>query len=185
MAKETPLVFAGLGLGVLLLTAGFNNKTVAEVLSGDTGSTSGTTGQDTFSAILANATTDIPGADIGGLLGASTGVKVIDGHPVAGWIVPVVAYARKHGWHGTVTSGVRTDSEQRAACIHVCGNPNGCEGTCAPPGQSNHRGSKYPLGAIDVTDPAGFARAISTYPGGPPIKNDLPKDVVHFSASGH
>ena len=119
-----------------------------------------------------------------GLPGVTSGTRVIDGHQVAGWIAPVVLWARDHGWPGQVTSGYRSDSAQRDACIHVCGNPNGCPGTCAPPGQSNHRGTKYPLGAVDVSYPAEFARAIASYPGGPPVKNDLPSDRVHFSASG-
>lgn len=118
-------------------------------------------------------------------LGGLTGTTTIDGKPVANWIAKVVLWARTHGWTGQVTSGVRTAAEQSAACIAVCGNPNGCPGRCAAPGQSNHRGSIWPIGAVDVTNPDQFEQVISGYPGGAPIKRALASDPVHFSATGH
>lgn len=116
----------------------------------------------------------------------SAGVTVIDGKPVANWIVPVVKWARSHGWTGTVQSGQRSVAEQRIACIHVCGNPNGCPNRCAKPGTSNHQGTRYPAGAIDVSDPAGFQNAIKDYPGGAPLKNTLgADDPGHMSVNGN
>jgi hypothetical protein len=35
-----------------------------------------------------------------------------DGKPVAAWIAPALAYARQHGWKGTVNSGFRSFAEQ-------------------------------------------------------------------------
>jgi hypothetical protein len=120
---------------------------------------------------------------------AGSGTVVIDGHAVAGWIAKQVLAARHHGWTGHVASGVRTYAEQVQACIHVCGNPNGCPGRCAKPGTSNHRGTRYPLGAVDVDDPAGFAAALQRAQAagditGPIIRNNLPNDRGHFSATG-
>ena len=41
----------------------------------------------------------------------------------------------------------RSCRQQRIACTQICGDANGCEGTCAPPGLSWHQ-----LGAaVDIT----------------------------------
>lgn len=109
----------------------------------------------------------------------------IDGYRVINWIAQRVLWARGDVWKGQVLSGYRSDSEQADACRHVCGNPNGCPGTCAKPGTSNHRGRAYPGGAVDVSDPAGFTLAMSRYPGDHKLINDLPKDRGHFSLTGH
>lgn len=123
--------------------------------------------------------------------GGIKGTTTIDGHPVANWIATQVLAARKYGWPGQVTSGVRTKAEQTLACINVCGNPNGCPGTCARPGTSNHEGTVFPKGAVDVTDGAEFdaalrrakaARDAGPYPA---IRNALPNDPVHRSLTGH
>lgn len=110
---------------------------------------------------------------------------MIDGIPVAAWIAPYVFWARDHGWSGRVTSGYRDLAGQREACRKVCGNPNGCPDRCAKPGTSNHQSVTYPGGAVDVTEYEEFARVMNRYPGGPPLINDLPKDRVHFSHTGH
>lgn len=111
--------------------------------------------------------------------------RYIDGKMVAGWIADIVVWARANGWGGKVTSGVRTVAEQRVACRNLCGNPEGCPGTCAKPGTSNHQGSVFPEGAVDVTDYDNFGRIVARYPGAHTIKNDLPLDRVHFSYTGH
>lgn len=119
------------------------------------------------------------------------GTTVIDGKPVAGWIAQQVLAARKHGWSGHVTSGVRSKAEQVLACINVCGNANGCPGTCAKPGTSNHEKTMFPGGAVDITDGAEFdaalKRAKSAGDAGryPSIRNALPNDPVHRSLTGH
>ena len=46
-----------------------------------------------------------------------------------------------------VVQSYRSCHQQRIACRNICGDPNGCEGTCAPPGMSWHQ-----LGeAVDIT----------------------------------
>jgi hypothetical protein len=46
-----------------------------------------------------------------------------------------------------VVQSYRSCRQQRIACTNICGDPNGCEGTCAPPGLSWHQ-----LGAaVDIT----------------------------------
>lgn len=113
------------------------------------------------------------------------GTMRIDGYNVATWIGHIVLWARAHGWNGRVTSGYRSVADQREACRHVCGNPNGCPGTCAKPGTSNHQYTSFPRGAVDVSEYTEFGRIVARYPNGPTIKNDLPLDRVHFSYSGH
>jgi D-alanyl-D-alanine carboxypeptidase len=59
-----------------------------------------------------------------------------------------------------VVQSYRSCHQQRIACRNICGNPNGCEGTCAPPGLSWHQ-----LGeAVDITqaglDDARIPRAL-------------------------
>lgn len=110
----------------------------------------------------------------------------IDGYWVAGWIAKIVLWARAHDWDGKVTSGYRSDADQREACRHVCGDPNGCPGRCAKPGTSNHRYKTYPGGAVDVTEYGTFATVVARYPYGDTIKNALPTtDPVHFSLKGN
>ncbi len=82
--------------------------------------------------------------------------------PIAGWIVPVLAWASEHGWKGTVTSGYRSFYEQ--AQLNAAG------AFSAPAGYSNHETTAYPGGAVDVTDPsqliAGAARLHGTAQAG-------------------
>lgn len=113
------------------------------------------------------------------------GTVVIDGVKVAAWIADVVLWVRRDGWNGHVSDGYRSVADQRIACTHVCGNPNGCPGRCAKPGTSNHQRTEFPGGAVDVTEYEDFGRRAKRYPHGPTVKNDLPLDRVHFSYTGH
>lgn len=190
MAKTTSS--GGLPIAMVLLTAGsvlvytaFKGISLVDAFAGVTG----TAGDDSLSPSPdaadrnqgARAPSAVPGlGDIAG-----TGTTTIDGHPVANWAAQDVLCARAHGWGGQVTDGVRSDAEQKQACIHVCGNPAGCPGTCAAPGSSNHRGKVWPLGAVDVTDPHGFQAALLKCPGARLKGFKLPNDLVHFSATGH
>ena|SRR6266498_2761385 len=117
--------------------------------------------------------------------GPHPGTVKLDGLWVAAWIYDPATWARQHGWQGHVTSGYRSVADQREACRHVCGNPNGCPGRCAKPGTSEHQFTEYPRGAIDVSDPTDFANVMRRYPGPHTLRNDLPDDPVHFSHSGH
>jgi hypothetical protein len=110
-------------------------------------------------------------------------VATFDGKPCATWLIPYLSWARKHGWQGTLTSGWRDPEYSEKLCMQICGAPT-CPGRCA--GRlSNHSGSVKPQGAIDVSDYTRFGQLMAQCPLSPRIFNDLPKDPVHFSATGH
>ncbi len=98
--------------------------------------------------------------------------------PIADWIIPVLEWASLHGWSGTVTSGYRTFYEQ--AQLNAAG------AFSAPAGLSNHETTKYPGGAVDVTEPSQLIDVLRNYSG--PLKligGVLGRvDPEHFSATG-
>jgi hypothetical protein len=98
--------------------------------------------------------------------------------PIADWIVPVLQWAYEHGWRGTVTSGYRTFYEQ--AQLNAAG------AFSAPAGLSNHETTKYPGGAVDVSDPAGLIAVLRSYAGPEKLIGGVlgPVDPEHFSATG-
>lgn len=51
----------------------------------------------------------------------------------------VWAECQQHNASFTIASTYRSCATQREVCQHLCGNPNGCPGTCAPPGRSYHQ----------------------------------------------
>ena len=111
------------------------------------------------------------------------GVATFDGQPVAKWLVPYLDFARQNGWKGTVTSGFRDPAHSEEVCMHKCGHPT-CPGICAGR-TSNHSGKTKPQGAVDVSDFARFGQLMQSCTLQPRIFNDLPKDRIHFSATGH
>lgn len=117
------------------------------------------------------------GAMDGGGAGSLGGVKI------ASWIIPILRWAMRHGWHGTVTSGYRTPAQQMAAATAYGLSHYGPGGPLA----SNHVRLAYPGGAVDVTNPAQLAAVLRGYHGahrlvwGGPVIGDY----VHFSATGH
>jgi glycoside hydrolase-like protein len=111
------------------------------------------------------------------------GVATFDGRPVAAWLKPYLVWARAHGWQGTLTSGFRDPLYSEHLCKLKCGAPT-CSGTCAGR-TSNHSGRIKPAGAIDVTHPGEFAKLMLRCPLRPRLRNDLPRDRVHFSVTGH
>jgi len=98
--------------------------------------------------------------------------------PIAGWIVPILEWARAHGWPGTVTSGYRTFYEQ--AQLNAAG------AFSAPAGLSNHETTVYPGGAVDVTDPGRLLAVLAHHHGIPKLVGGVlgPVDPEHFSATG-
>jgi hypothetical protein len=98
--------------------------------------------------------------------------------PIADWIIPVLQWASLHGWTGTVTSGYRTYYEQ--AQLNAAG------AFSAPAGLSNHETTKYPGGAVDVTDPSQLIGVLGGYPGPRKLIGGVlgPVDPEHFSATG-
>lgn len=104
-----------------------------------------------------------------------------------GGLVPQVlralAWARAHGWHGSVNSGYRSPADQIRVGTQYAASlgksvaqvyPNGLLASSHVKGQ-----------AVDVSDPAGFARAMRGAPRDSYIFNAIPWDPVHFSVTGH
>lgn len=113
----------------------------------------------------------------------TSGVTRYDGVPVANWLVPYLAYARKNGWQGHLNSGWRSPAYSESLCYRMCGAPT-CAGKCAGKG-SNHAGDVKPRGAIDVSDYTRFGGIMRVAPLNPHIFNALgSRDPVHYSASG-
>ena len=77
----------------------------------------------------------------------------MDGKEVAAWIAPYLKAARASGvWKGGITSGFRSYAKQYWIYYVARIRP------AARPGTSNHEGSDYPRGAVDVSDPWGLNR---------------------------
>ena len=98
--------------------------------------------------------------------------------PIADWIIPVLEWAVGHGWTGTVTSGYRTYYEQ--AQLNAAGAYS------AHAGLSNHETTKYPGGAVDVTNSSQLISVLRSYPGPLKLVGGVlgPIDPEHFSATG-
>jgi hypothetical protein len=110
------------------------------------------------------------------------GVGTFDGRPVANAAIPYLTWARKNGWRGSLVSGWRDPKYSQSLCYRMCGRPS-CPGLCAGLA-SNHVGSSPLRFAVDVSDYDKFRELMSRYPG-PKIRNNLPRDRVHFSPSGN
>jgi hypothetical protein len=114
----------------------------------------------------------------------TTGVTTFDGVPVAAWMTRYLQWARAHGgWRGALVSGFRDPAYSESLCYRMCGKPS-CPGLCAGR-TSNHSGKELPHGAVDVTDYVRFGVAMRQCPYTPRIFNNLPRDLVHFSATGN
>jgi len=169
--------------GAVLIVSGIRNRPLIDVA----------TGKD-----LGTPTTGVPASsvDVGGgrtaadiLAGAGelvdkpiTGTTIMDGKPVANWIYTELQWARKHGWTGRVTSGMRTKAQQLAAAASF-----GMQHYPHGPLASNHyigNGTAYPHGAVDVTNDQELIRVLRSYPGGSRLRWYGPGDSVHFSATG-
>ena len=98
--------------------------------------------------------------------------------PIADWIIPILEWASRHGWSGTVTSGYRTYYEQ--AQLNAAG------AFSAQAGLSNHETTVYPGGAVDVTSPSQLISVLSAYTGPVKLVGGVlgPIDPEHFSATG-
>jgi hypothetical protein len=112
----------------------------------------------------------------------ASGVGTFQGKQVANWIIPWLVKSQQAGWRGYVVSGYRSPSYSTSLCYAMCGAPS-CPGRCAG-ANSNHSGSSYPGGAVDVTDYYNFASIQRRI--GSPLRNLIgSSDLVHFSASGY
>lgn len=115
-------------------------------------------------------------------LPAKSGTVWMDGKEVAAWIAPILKDARASGvWKGGVTSGFRSYAKQFWIYYVARIRP------AARPGTSNHEGSAYPRGAVDVSDPWGLNRYLDSR-GITKLRwyRDTvgPGDDWHFSGSG-
>jgi hypothetical protein len=106
--------------------------------------------------------------------GAKGTVMDPSGRLVAGWIEPILAWARGHGWAGSVTSGYRSFAQQQAIY-------NSGVRPAARPGTSNHEGTVYPRGAVDVSDASQLSSVLSRSPYASTLVWAGAKDPVHFS----
>jgi hypothetical protein len=170
-----PLAFALLGVAVLLVTSGLKGGTIADAFAGKLNNPLDPSGPQAPDTTEANATLEasqsVPGIDL-----KKVGTGMFDGHPVALWIIPILKYARAHGWRGAVTSGYRSTAEQARICA------TGVK-PCAAPGTSNHQKVAFPGGAVDVE--RNSAAQLSVILGNSPYRLALvwagAKDPVHFS----
>jgi hypothetical protein len=104
----------------------------------------------------------------------ASGTAKFDGKIVAAWIKPALKYARQHGWNGTVNSGFRSYADQKRIW------DSGVR-PAARPGHSNHEGSEFPRGAVDVSDAEQLARILERSPWRNRLVWAGAKDPVHFS----
>jgi hypothetical protein len=105
---------------------------------------------------------------------AKSGVANFEGKKVAAWIAPALAYARAHGWKGTVNSGFRSFADQTRIY-------NSGVRPAAKPGTSNHEGTTFPRGAVDVSDAAQLSAILKRSPYAGRLVWAGAKDPVHFS----
>ena len=116
---------------------------------------------------------------------AAGAASVGDTKGVAAGLAPQVlralAWARAHGWSGSVTSGRRSTASQQYLWDNSArlGLVRGV--SVAKPGTSMHERGL----AVDVTDVAGFQRAMASAPAGARLIWRGPTDPVHFSTTGH
>jgi hypothetical protein len=80
--------------------------------------------------------------------------------------------ARQAGWQGTVTSGYRSFADQTRIY-------NSGVRPAAKPGTSNHEGTDFPRGAVDVTNAAQLSSILRRL--GAPLQWAGAKDPPHFS----
>lgn len=108
-----------------------------------------------------------------------TGTVKFDGKPVAAWVGHVLNYARQHGWKGGLSSGYRTDAEQKR--IYDSGVRPAAKPKVYGGGGSNHEGDRYPLGAADVTEAERLSQILRRSPYAKILQFAGAKDPVHFS----
>lgn len=107
------------------------------------------------------------------------GVGSYQGTPVANWIIPILQYAREHGWKGGVNSGYRTDAVQTQ--IYNSGRRPAAVPKSLGGQGSNHEGSTYPLGAVDVSEASQLSQILQNSPYRGVLVWAGKKDPVHFS----
>lgn len=191
--KQNPVGFAvaigrflySISAGTIILAwyTGWRNK------KGATGADMPIPGLDKRPSIGGPSRNDpsLPGSIIGDFPQSAVGVPPLspgkpgslimyDGKPVAAWIVPILKYARAHGWRGNVTSGYRSVAEQAMLKRTGAGN-----NPVADPGKSNHNFTDFPSGAVDVTMAPQLSAILLRSPYASTLVWAGAKDPVHFS----
>jgi hypothetical protein len=113
---------------------------------------------------------------IASLTGGPGGGGEVSTTGLVGQVLRALAFARQHGWQGSVTSGFRSYAEQAALYARYLAGGN----IAARPGLSSHERGQ----AVDVSDIMGFRRAMAMAPPGSRLYSNVPGDPVHFSVSG-
>lgn len=102
------------------------------------------------------------------------GLVDFGGKQVASWIAPILKYAQSKGWKGSIESGYRSKAEQER--IYDSGvRP------AAVPGTSNHEGTEFPRGAVDVSEAEQLSKILQGSPYAQALVYAGSKDPVHFS----
>jgi len=110
----------------------------------------------------------------GSAVPSGSGTANFEGTQVAGWIAPILKYARQHGWTGSINSGFRSYADQ----VRIY---NSGVRPAARPGTSNHEGSDYPRGAVDVNGAQQLDRILRNSLYANTLVWAGSKDPVHFS----
>lgn len=133
----------------------------------------------TVPGVTTKTTTTTGGDGSGSIVGAGKsadtslkGTALFEGKRVAAWIKPELEYARQHGWKGQVNSGYRSFADQTRIY-------NSGVRPAAKPGTSNHEGTEFPRGAVDVSDAETLSRILRRKKS--PLIFAGAKDPVHFS----
>jgi hypothetical protein len=127
------------------------------------------------------------GGGAGGAIGADPGgpdgVVRFQGIPVAAWIASILQRAMGEGVPIHVSSGFRSFAEQTVLWNRLGRDPE----IVARPGTSNHEGSKFPRGAVDLSSGSWqpMAAWLARHPNVPLHHYGSPRDPFHFSARGN
>lgn len=97
-------------------------------------------------------------------------------HGLVPQVLRAIAWAKAHGWRGSITSGFRSLAKQQQLYAQLHG-----KSPVAVPGTSMHERGL----AIDVTDIPDFLRAMQTAPANAKLYSLVPGDPEHFSTTGH
>lgn len=192
--------------GIAAGAAGLKRKEIARAAAGGRGARrnpimeaiAGALTPTTREITLPGTSTDSSGGRFGGPLPGGVTVPSAAWNPakrpIAKWIVPYLSWAASASrggagsmgparrgaggggarWTGTVTSGYRSHAEQTRIW-------NSGVRPAARPGTSNHEGSTYPRGAVDVTQAAQLSATLRAKPGPHLLSWAGAKDPVHFS----
>lgn len=164
--EEQAIAFVTIFIGGILGIAGITGSSIHSVVQGKPDKSKVGT--------VSNSGSEVEPPSHVSSKGFPTGVGSYEGIAVAKWIIPILEYAKKHGWKGRVTSGYRSRAEQERIY-------NSGVRPAAVPGTSNHEQSTFPGGAVDVTDAQELSEILKKSPFATFLIWAGSKDPVHFS----